>query len=108
MYFYILAIVLGLFGAISDICVNYWIEKDRFIWWAISAVLFVIFMTGLGFCIRLGTYKGYSFSIIVVNIVIMNILGVVAWDYFQGVPLNGTKILGILFAIAAIICLEIK
>jgi drug/metabolite transporter (DMT)-like permease len=109
MIFFILAAFLGLLGAVGDICVEKWILKDMNpTWWTISACLFLMFMTGLGYCIRLGTAKGYSLATIVIIVILMNILGVLAWDSIKGEPITYTKILGILLAVAAIICLEKK
>jgi drug/metabolite transporter (DMT)-like permease len=110
MYFYSLVALLGLFGALSDVCVDQWIARGMDgKWWILSACLFVLFMTGLGYCIRMGATYGYSLSVVVITVVLANIIGVIVWDIvIKGIHLTPTQVVGIVLAVGAFICLERK
>ncbi len=107
MYFLIGVICLGVFGAFSDICLSLWAQRMTFGWWTISAILFLIFMSGLGLVMRHAP-KEYSLTMIVVIVLLSNVLGVWIWDLIKGIQITTMQGLGVVFAIAAIICFEIK
>jgi drug/metabolite transporter (DMT)-like permease len=110
MQFYILVAILGFFGAIADICVDQWISRNMdFRWWTLSAILFLLFMTGLGYCIRFGSTRGYTLGTVVIIVLLANITGVLIWDIVaKGVRPGLVQIIGIVLAVGAVICLETK
>ena len=52
--------------------------------------------------------KEYSLTMIVVIVLLSNVLGVWIWDLIKGIQITTMQGLGVVFAIAAIICFEIK
>ncbi|KKW11238.1 MAG: hypothetical protein UY50_C0018G0006 [Parcubacteria group bacterium GW2011_GWA2_49_9] len=106
MLFWVFVSCLGIFGAMGDIVLNQWSKNFSLRWWLMSAVLFVAFMTGFGIAMRLGAARGYSLTLAVLIVFLVNIMAVGVWDLYGGARFTPKQWLGAVFAIGAIMCFE--
>lgn len=108
LYLIMVAVVLvGVVGAVADVVLSYWSYTGRLQWWVGGAVLYLIFMTGLGLIIRHGVTIGYSMAVAVVIVLLVNIALVAAWDAYSGGSISALQWLGIALAAGAMTCLEL-
>src|SRR3989344_5267953 len=106
--FWLLVVVMGILGALADIAVGQWSKTNAHGWWALGAVGYLVFMTGLGVILRVGMSQGgVTLTIAVVLVVLVNIAGLAMWDSFYArVPLTAIQWAGIVLALAAVACFE--
>ena len=98
---------VGLVGAIADIMVNYWSQTHRFQWWLASALVYLVFMTGLGLIVRQGMNNGYTLTVALVLVLLINVIVVAAWDVYRDSSFSALQWLGIIFALGAIVSFEL-
>lgn len=108
MTFWVLVIFMGLFGALADVSLNQWSKILSPRWWIISSILFLVFMTGFGLAMRLGATRGYSLTIAVVIVLLLDIVAVGIWDFVVGGTwFTPTQWFGVALAILAMLCFEL-
>lgn len=106
--FWIWVVLLGLFAALADVSLNQWSKTLSLNWFVVSAVLFIAFMTGFGVAMRLGAARGYSLTLVVLVVLLLNIAGVGGWDVLiGGTRFTSLQVLGVALAIGAILCFEL-
>lgn len=108
MTFWVIVFLLGLIAAPADAALNHWGKVLSLPWWIISSILWLIFMTGFGLAMRFGAGRGYSLTVAVMVVLLVNIAAVALWDMVVG----GSRFtllqwFGALLAIAAILCFEL-
>jgi len=104
---WLLIVVVGAVGAVADIVLSYWSYTHWLQWWLGSAVMYLVFMTGLGLIVRQGVINGYSLVVGVVTVLLANIALVTAWDAYNGASLSALQWLGVVLAVGAMACLEL-
>lgn len=100
-------VLVGAVGAVADIVLSYWSYTCRLQWWLGGAVMYLVFMTGLGLIIRHGMTSGYTLAVGVVVVLLVNIALVAIWDAYSGSSLSILQWLGIALAVGAMACLEL-
>ncbi len=97
----------GLVGAIADVLVSYWSQTHKFQWWLTSGIVYLVFMTGLGLIVRQGIDNGYTLTVALVLVVLVNVALVAAWDIYIGTSFSVLQWVGITLAVGAVVCLEL-
>ncbi|KKS11436.1 MAG: hypothetical protein UU67_C0073G0007 [Candidatus Daviesbacteria bacterium GW2011_GWB1_41_5] len=104
---WLLIVFVGAIGAVADVVLSYWSYTHKLQWWLGGAVLYLIFMSGLGLIVRQGVVNGYSLAVGVVVVLLVNIVLVAAWDVHSGASLSVLQWFGIVLALGAMACLEL-
>jgi hypothetical protein len=107
MYFWLMVLFLGLFGALADVSLNQWGKIPSIFRWTESAGLFLAFMTGFGISMRLGEARGHSLTAVVLVVLLANVVGVGIWDFFVAeTRFTTSQWVGVILAVFAIVCFE--
>ena len=101
---YALLVAVGVMGALSDAILNQWARTGRLPWLLASYAAWILVATALGLILRWGYF---TFGAAVVLFLMVNSVAALLLDriMFSG-RLTGRGWLGIVLAIAAIICIE--
>ena len=105
--FWTFVVFVGLIGTITDIVLSRWSETNQLSWWLIAAIGYLVFMTGLGIVIRVGSADGFWLTIAVLLVVLVNIAGLAVWDTLTGRAPSALQWAGVVLAIGAVACLEL-
>jgi len=105
--FWLLVVGVGIMGAVADVILSQWSENGSSLWWVGGAIGYLVFMTGLGIIIRMGTVAGFPLTIAVVLVLLTNVATLMAWDVFYvGTPFSVIQLLGIALALASVVSFE--
>lgn len=104
--FWILVGCMGVIGALADIILGEWSKSFSLSTWFASIPMYLVFMTGLGIVIRIGSTDGFQLTIAVLLVVLLNIAGLALWDSYRGSPLSVMQWLGVVLGLAAVACFE--
>ncbi len=104
--FWPLVILVGFLGSGADIVLQGWSKNLTLNSWLVSVIPYLIFMTGLGFVIRLGETGKVPLTIAVLLVVVVNVAGLAVWDSYKGAPFSLMQWAGVLLALGAIACIE--
>ena len=105
--FWLLVVCVGAIGAVADIILSRWSANATTGEWLLSALAYLVFMTGLGLVIRFGAYGGHRLTIAVLLVVLVNVALLAAWDEFKAIPLSPIQWGGVVLALAAVACFEL-
>ena len=106
--FWFLIFAGGLLGALGDIGIAQWGKTYSTMWWVVSAVGYLAFMTSLGLAVRFGLNRGYPLTIALLMLLLVNVVLVAIWDVtVSGTSITFYQFVGILLAIAAVFCFEL-
>lgn len=82
MILWISAALIGLLGAVVDVFLYRWSKTFALSWWCYSAVLILVFITSLGYLMRIAPARGFSMTGLVIVVLLVNIAGCAVWDVF--------------------------
>lgn len=102
---YAVLVAVGALGAVSDALLNQWARTGRLSWLLLAYASWLAVATLLGVILRWGYF---SFGAAVVLFLMVNSVGALVLDalFFSG-RLNMWSWVGIGFALAAIVCIEL-
>lgn len=104
---WLLVLATGFVGAIADIIVNNWSRTNKHGWWILAGLSYLFFMTGLGLIVRKGITGGYSLTVSLIIVVLVNVVFVAMWDIYCGTQVSTWQWIGVILALVAVVCFEL-
>jgi hypothetical protein len=104
-FVYAVLIAVGTLGAISDAILNEWAKRGRLSWLIAAYAAWILVATLLGVVLRRGYF---TFGTAVVLFLVSNSIAALVIDHqLLGGRLTGWGWIGIGFAVAALVCIEL-